>query len=301
MKFCVVTISALLVVGCAAPYRTPLESNSLQSEYVTRQMQTANKLAADGRLFQASLHWRSVLTLQPDNDIALKQLALLGRTIEKGVNAARRDAKKWRGQANHRRETVALQRILVLRPNDSKALAQLTQIASKRARTLQADKVVAENSSRSRSSSGVTDEEFAELLELEKQQRYAQLLPALADFPEGDKRPDFSALHVRVLRHVANRDKANGQFEKALVHLRAAISLTREEQVQQELAEVEKLLSVRWYRQGLKMLTRDPQLAADAFSKSVAYNPTNLVAAQQLEKAKRMAAKLVRLGTKSKN
>jgi len=282
----------ILVTSCSG---LPPREQSVAA-YVRGQKNAAVAAQEQGRYAAALTLWRSILPLVGDDGEALEKLGEL-----EGIIAARVTTALARGEAAYAADNRAtgdlwMLRVLALEPGHRPALEYLRASASRHAYAQQTAKNYQE-----RMQVVAQPEPEGQGFEAEPQAFLdAARSPAVIAPAAGGGRPTREQAAPWVRRaYVALADTARQRRDKAaeLEHLLGAMEASprADDPLLPRSTSLRQSLSDDWYRQGSSSLQGDLQAAIEALEKSVAYNPDNSAARQQLKKARLLKRNLEKI------
>ncbi|MEM9620596.1 MAG: hypothetical protein AAF993_03035 [Pseudomonadota bacterium] len=279
---------ALLQSGCAID---PPRSTDALAEFVTVQTAQAQAFEAQGQLRTALIYWMTVEQLTGENENNTRRLQV---QIEQLVEQYLEQASV--AQSGQRRKEAFL-KVLALSPGESVALDGLRELDTRRVVRLQSAKSAAENANRVRLQTGITETKLAEFQALLDAARYRAFVYQAGQLPEADKHPKFRQMKIQALLQFARQLQRSGQTEQALERLQQADLLAGGESssVAEALQQLRQSLSEEWVMQGISLMNREPERAVDALQRAVGYDPANLVAQQQLARARKIVDNLNKL------
>ncbi len=285
------------VYGCATQSATQstAQADADISTFITAQRREATRLEEAGALHDALIRWKS-LRAANDPD-ALSQIQRIGILIDTAAATARESARKAFTHGDSGLAQTHYLSLLALIPNDQEGLRRLRELKTAEVKDQQARKVAAEIQKTYEVAAGL---DAAVLTRFETYLNAGQFLRFLdervdIDSPDDDSR--FREMHFSALAGLASDLEASGELAEAAAQIVRAQELipARAAEVEPARLRLHKQLGERWYAQGLRLMRRDPVLAIEALEKAVAYEPGNIAAVQQLERARRMQANLDKL------
>jgi tetratricopeptide (TPR) repeat protein len=299
-------IKLFLVVGLciltAACSTRILQSDSM----LTSRQQLAVDFEQDKRLADALVQWQILQLAYPQNDMVVSNISRLSSLIEGKVEKLISDINQRKGKSSSYNPQVDYLKVLALAPDNEIALTALRGMELKQAYQAASQKTAAiKNSYKVKQ---ITTQKLNEVDSFQAQadsyqaQGQTQALLELIDVFLM-KHPDHQgAMKYRYDSYVklGERELATNKIEDAVEYFELALSVKGMDNkallAKNNLLKVE--LSKQYYLQGIQSIKTNIDDAVVLFQSSVFYNPKNLKAQQQLNRASKIQKNLRRISGK---
>ncbi len=287
----VLALASLQLAGCGT-----LPPAGSVDEFIARQRAAAEYATASGELVVALGHWRSLATLNPDDESVSAEIAALEKKIDARAERAVQRGEAAYQRGDNRAGDAAMLEALAMRPGLEQALTPLRASKSVAAHGRQDEKVAAEYAQRTAVE--------AEEAKAEVEDTVAVLEQSLAageyDYVLAQAKGSEVAMRDLARRaHLGLADQAeqNGDRDAELHHLGVAVALANgeDEKLRNREEALRERLSDEAYRGGLALLQSDLARAIEYFEQAMRYDPDNLAAKQKLEQALKIKDNLDRI------
>lgn len=292
------TVRALLLAVALTALLPAVATAAARDDFVAAQKERARQLADDDRLAEALAIWRTLLPLGTPDDETSAAIAELERTIAARVQSLESRARQAYGAGRRSDGDTYMLKLLALEPGHPGALKRLRRSHSLFAQRQQQEKSDTEYRDtvrEQRATEPPLNSTYDRLLALEQRGEYDAML-ALAEragSTDGDSARLLRGAHIAL----ADRAERNGDLDKALEHMGAAMVLLplADDPLLARSAELRGQLSADWYRRGTALIKTDLPGAIAALEKAVAYNPYNDNARRKLDQAQTLRRNLERI------
>jgi len=272
-----------------------------------RERETAERLMQEGRWTEAIPHWEVLELLRPDQPAYAKKLADAKSRAAAAATEHLQQARQARQQGQNDRAFVLYLKVLSANPDNAEAAQALREIEKDSTRRAYVGALSRGGNNEAmagirRGSNGPPPPSAAERGELDSavallhQGDAAASAQALEGYVRKNPRDDLGKRTLQdAYVELSRQRNQEGKKEEALAYLDKAQALREGKSnpgLARSIQSLRKEIAEDYYQQGLRTERTDLSEAISAWEKTLKYDPDHPLAAQRLERARRMQQNL---------